>query len=56
MRTLVGGESVVASGAIGHVKPLMPARTVGVQLAGGLGRTDELLWYTWKLSAALPYP
>jgi hypothetical protein len=32
------------SGAIGHVRPLMPGRVVGEQLAGGRGSTEELLW------------
>jgi hypothetical protein len=53
----VGAESGVGGGgligAIGQRRPLMPVRVVGEQDPGGLGRTEELLWYTWKLSEAL---
>ena len=35
------------TGAIEHVTPLpISGRVTGVQLAGGLGKTDALLWYT----------
>ena len=46
MRRFVGGAGggSPASGAIGHVRPLMPGRVVGEQLPGGRGRTEELLW------------
>jgi hypothetical protein len=38
----VGGTGPKA--AIGHVRPLMPARVVGVHPAGGRGMTEVLVW------------
>ena len=43
LNVAVGGGTT-PSGAIGHVRPLIPARVVGVQLLGGLGRTTGSLW------------
>ena len=54
IRRPVGAVGIPDDAAIGQTKPLIPARVVGLQELGGLGNTDELVWYTWKLSDALP--